>query len=131
MTEMNRVCDIKCEILTTDRLVLRQPHRDDVEDMALLANNYEIAKNLARMPYPYFDADARDFLKKITGDGADKIVSLVDSNSKLFGQVAKSHVPRTYVLDKDGKILWFDLEYSQSTRRSLTNALTYFLKNQG
>lgn len=69
--------------------------------------------------------------KKITGDGADKIVSLVDSEAKLFGQVAKSHVPRTYVLDKDGKILWFDLEYSQSTRRSLTNALTYFLKKQG
>ncbi len=70
MTEMNRVSDIKCEILTTDRLVLRQPHRDDAEDMALLANNYEIAKNLARMPYPYFDADARDFLKK-TSDDAD------------------------------------------------------------
>ena len=68
MTEMNRVCDIKCEILTTDRLVLRQPHRDDADDMALLANNYEIAKNLARMPFPYIDADARDFLKKITGE---------------------------------------------------------------
>lgn len=68
MSEIIKVYDINCEILTTERLVLRQPHRDDAEDMALLANNYEIAKNLARMPYPYFDADARDFLKKITGD---------------------------------------------------------------
>ena len=66
MTEINRICEIDCEILTTKRLVLRQPHHDDAEDMALLANNFEIAKNLARMPYPYFDADARDFLKKIT-----------------------------------------------------------------
>lgn len=68
MSETDAVCEIECEILTTDRLVLRQPHHDDAEDMALLANNYEIARNLARMPYPYFDADARDFLKKISLD---------------------------------------------------------------
>lgn len=68
MSELDTVCDIEVEILTTERLVLRQPHRDDAEDMALLANNYEIAKNLSRMPYPYFDADARDFLKKISAE---------------------------------------------------------------
>ncbi len=66
MTELNRICDIDCKILTTERLILRPPHQDDADDIALLANNFEIAKNLARMPYPYFDADARDFLKKIT-----------------------------------------------------------------
>jgi hypothetical protein len=65
----------------------------------------------------------------LTGDAADKIVSLVDSDSKLFLQFATARVPRTYVLDKDGKILWFDIEYSQSTRRDLANALTYFLQN--
>lgn len=68
--------------------------------------------------------------KRITGDGADKIDSLVDRQGALFQQFAKSEVPRTYVLDKDGKILWMDLEYSQSTRRSLANALTYYLKTQ-
>ena len=57
------------------------------------------------------------------------LVSLVDSDSKLFLQFATARVPRTYVLDKDGKILWFDIEYSQSTRRDLANALTYFLQN--
>lgn len=67
--------------------------------------------------------------KRLTGDGADKIVSLVDSDSALFKQFATSHLPRTYVLDKDGKILWFDLEYSQSTRRELANALRYYLAN--
>jgi len=63
----------------------------------------------------------------MTGDAADKIVSLLDSDSKLFHQFAESRVPRTYLLDKDGHILWFDIEYSQSTVRSLSNALTFFL----
>ena len=65
--------------------------------------------------------------RRLTGDAADKIVSLVDQESKLLDQFATSKLPRTYVLDKNGKILWLDLEYSQSTIRSLDNALTYFL----
>ncbi|MCF6320317.1 MAG: GNAT family N-acetyltransferase [Rhizobiaceae bacterium] len=87
MTEMNRVCDIDCEILTTERLIIRQPHRDDAEDMALLANNFEIAKNLARMPYPYFDADARDFLKKITldADSACTFAITKSDNGRFIG----------------------------------------------
>ena len=66
--------------------------------------------------------------RKLTGDGADKIVSLVDQERTLFQQFATENLPRTYVLDKDGKIVWLDLEYSQSTRRNLSNALSYFLK---
>ena len=87
MTEMNQICDINCEILTTDRLVLRQPHRDDAEDMAVLANNYEIAKNLARMPYPYFDADARDFLTELTNDSKTNCTFAITKadNGRLIG----------------------------------------------
>jgi hypothetical protein len=32
-------------------------------------------------------------------------------------------MPRTYLLDPTGKILWFDVEYSRSTRRDLSEAL--------
>ena len=66
--------------------------------------------------------------KRLTGNAGDKIVSLVDSDSKLFKQFATDYVPRTYVIDKDGAIVWFDLEHSESSRRSLNNALTYFLQ---
>lgn len=65
--------------------------------------------------------------KRLTGDAGDKIVSLVDTDSKLFNAFAAAHIPRTYVLDKDGRIAWLDLEYSEGSRRSLTNALTYFI----
>ena len=65
---------------------------------------------------------------RLTGRAAKKILSLADTDSALFHQFASTHVPRTYVLDKDGRILWFDMEYSESTRRSLDNALTYFIR---
>ena len=68
-------------------------------------------------------------VRELTGDAADKITSLVDEDGDLFGQFATSISPRTYVLDKNGTILWFDIEYSQSTQRALTDALTYFLVN--
>lgn len=68
--------------------------------------------------------------KKLTGDASDKIVSLVDKDAKLFEHFATDAVPRTYLLDKAGTILWFDMEYSQSTTRELSNAIQYFLQNQ-
>lgn len=68
--------------------------------------------------------------RRITGDAADKIVSLVDKDSNLFRQFASSRIPRTYLLDKSGKILWFDIEYSRSTQRELNNALNYYLQQK-
>lgn len=62
-----------------------------------------------------------------TGDASDKIVSLVDTDAKFFKQLATSRIPRTYVLDHEGRVLWFDIEYSSSTVRSLANALAYHL----
>jgi hypothetical protein len=43
--------------------------------------------------------------------------------------VATEHLPRTYLLDAEGRILWFDLEYSRATARELINALHFFLEN--
>jgi peroxiredoxin len=60
--------------------------------------------------------------------GAD-FVNLVDANGKAFEQVASAELPRTYLLDADGKILWFDLEYSRSTRRDLVRAIQFALLN--
>jgi len=53
-----------CPVLVTERLVLRAPHRDDVETMAELANNPAIAAMLTRMPHPYGRHDARSFVER-------------------------------------------------------------------
>ncbi len=44
---------------------------------------------------------------------------LSDADGKALAQVATGKLPRTYLLDPSGKILWFDIEYSPTTRRDL------------
>jgi peroxiredoxin len=49
---------------------------------------------------------------------------LLDAKRELFARVAKDHrTPRIYLLDAEGKILWFDVEYSRPTQESLQQAL--------
>jgi peroxiredoxin len=65
------------------------------------------------------EAAARD---AIAASGV-KFPNLLDSDGKAFDKVASGDLPRTYLLDAVGKILWFDLEYSRSTRRELKQAI--------
>lgn len=60
---------IECPVLVTERLVLRPPHRDDVPDLSRLAANRAVAEMLARMPHPYGEREARDFVAR-AGDRA-------------------------------------------------------------
>ena len=52
-----------------------------------------------------------------------EIPMLVDDKGTAFAQVGSRRLPRTFVLDANGKILWFDIEYSHATRRELKQAL--------
>jgi peroxiredoxin len=56
-----------------------------------------------------------------------KFPTLLDADGKAFAQVGSEKLPRTYLLDPQGKILWFDIEYSLSTRRELHQALRALL----
>ena len=38
--------------LQTKRLVLRQPHADDASRITTFLNNFHVAGNLSRVPYP-------------------------------------------------------------------------------
>jgi peroxiredoxin len=49
--------------------------------------------------------------------------TLLDAEGKVFAQVGSEKLPRTFLLDPQGKIVWFDIEYSLSTRRELHQAL--------
>jgi peroxiredoxin len=67
--------------------------------------------------------------KAFTKTGA-KFANLVDADGKAFEQVGSERLPRTYVLDSDGKIAWFDIEYSLTTRRELNQTLRALVKPQ-
>jgi peroxiredoxin len=60
-------------------------------------------------------------------DGDASLVRLSDPDSRAFEAVATQKLPRTYLLDPSGKILWLDIEYSESTRRELRNAIVWHL----
>jgi thioredoxin-dependent peroxiredoxin len=49
--------------------------------------------------------------------------NLLDADGAAFAKVGSEKLPRTYLLDPSGKVLWFDIEYSQATRRELAQSL--------
>ena len=61
---------------------------------------------------------------------ATKLVNLIDVDGIALALVSTEKLPRTYLLDASGTILWMDIEYSLSTRRELENAIWYHLKSQ-
>ncbi len=48
---------------------------------------------------------------------------LLDSSGAALAQVGRATLPRIYVLDQTGKVVWFDIEYSEGTRRELAETL--------
>jgi peroxiredoxin len=55
---------------------------------------------------------------------------LSDRDAAALEQVAPGKIPSTYLLDATGKTLWFDIEYSRTTRRELVQAIRYTLARQ-
>jgi hypothetical protein len=62
---------------------------------------------------------AQATLKSVEAD----FPNLIDEDGRDFASVGSEKLPRTYLLDPKGKILWFDIEYSLGTRRELKQAL--------
>lgn len=54
-------------------------------------------------------------------------VNLSDQDGQGFAQVGSGRIPRTYLVDASGTIVWFDIEYSRTTRRELSQAIRYLL----
>lgn len=72
--------------------------------------------------------DAPEKVKQLATEHGIDFACLVDPTGEAFKLVATDKLPRTYLLDAEGKILWFDIEYSQGTRYELNNAVYFFLK---
>ena len=51
-------------LVESERLILRPPRHADIQAMAVWLGDFEVASNLARVPYPYNEADAEDFVLK-------------------------------------------------------------------
>jgi peroxiredoxin len=72
--------------------------------------------------------DSAEDVQPLVHEATGRIANLRDEDRTAFAAVASEHLPRVYLLDGTGKILWFDIEYSRSTRRELRNAVVYQLQ---
>ncbi|MCY0092607.1 GNAT family N-acetyltransferase [Hoeflea ulvae] len=58
-----RAPSFDCPVLLTENLVLRAPHAEDIDAIAILADNPAIATMVARIPHPYGRTDAETFVR--------------------------------------------------------------------
>jgi RimJ/RimL family protein N-acetyltransferase len=73
-------------VLETDRLLLRRPTLADVRAISHLANDRRIAENTRRLPHPYSQDHAVEFVRGIAAD-ARETAFLIESNHTPIGMV--------------------------------------------
>lgn len=78
-------------VLLTSRLTLRPPALPDAEDIALGLNNWAVARMLGRVPFPYWPADAEDW-----------IAGLVDRSEGLVYTIHRERLIGIVSIEGDG-----------------------------
>ncbi len=72
--------------------------------------------------------DTAEAAGKLTADAKVAYPVLFDTDGSLFAKLATEKLPRVYLLDAKGKVLWLDIEYSQTTRENLSQAVRSVLE---
>ena len=73
-------------VLETERLMLRRPTLADVKAIARLANDRRIAENTRRLPHPYLQDHAVEFVRAMANDHR-ATVFLIENNYVPIGMV--------------------------------------------
>jgi RimJ/RimL family protein N-acetyltransferase len=73
-------------VLETERLMLRRPTLADVKAIARLANDRRIAENTRRLPHPYSQDHAVEFVRAMA-DEPRETVFLIEQNHTPIGMV--------------------------------------------
>lgn len=80
-------------VIETERLVLRQPVPEDLDQCAELLGDYDVARMLSRVPYPYDLDSGRIHLEKATAnwsapEPADELSFHIDHDGQMVGCVS-------------------------------------------
>ena len=75
-------------VITTERLTLRRPAQTDLPNMVALSNNWKVVEPTAVMPFPYEEADGRDFLGKLDEPDTPRAYAISDKANSLMGIVS-------------------------------------------
>jgi RimJ/RimL family protein N-acetyltransferase len=71
-------------VLETERLMLRRPTLADVKAIARLANDRRIAENTRRLPHPYSQDHAIEFVRETANDSRETVF-LIENNHTPIG----------------------------------------------
>ena len=90
-TSLHEACPC---VLETERLTLRSPTLADVKAIARLANDRRIAENARRLPHPYQQEHAVEFVRSIA-ENRNELVFLIEKNFVPVGMTGDAqHAPR-------------------------------------
>ena len=78
--------DFAMHVLLTSRLTLRPPALPDAEDIALHLSNWNVARMLTRVPFPYFVEDAEDWIEGLAEKPGDLVYTI--HRERLIGVAA-------------------------------------------
>jgi RimJ/RimL family protein N-acetyltransferase len=73
-------------VLETERLTLRKPTLADVKAIARLANDRRIAENTRRLPHPYLQDHAVEFVRAMADENRETVF-LIENNYTPIGMV--------------------------------------------
>jgi len=96
-------------VLETERLLLRKPTLADVKAIARLANDRRIADNTRRLPHPYSDRDAIEFVRAIAA-GARESVFLIEGDSGPIGMVGIDYWGQGFATEAARAVIDFTFE---------------------
>jgi RimJ/RimL family protein N-acetyltransferase len=101
--------------LITKRLILRKPKKSDWKDLMEGVGEYDIAKMLLKVPYPYKKQDAENFIKGLLKRWKDKIKSdytffiELKSEKKVIGAIGIHRIDRFAGVGTTGS--WINKKY--------------------
>jgi RimJ/RimL family protein N-acetyltransferase len=85
---MNGKTDDEGAVIETQRLILRLPRPLDAAALALLANNPRVVENTGRLPYPYGEADARQWIASAVAEREARfVIALRPPDGDLVGAI--------------------------------------------
>jgi hypothetical protein len=70
----------------------------------------------------------KDAAGNVLAKAGAKFPHLLDADGAALASVGQDSLPRIYVLDAESRIAWFDLEYSEATRRELAQTVAALTK---
>ena len=71
-------------VLESERLSLRPPRPADIAAMVVWLGDYNVSKNLARVPFPYDEQDAETFVAGIGRDSHAHVFSILRKCDGVF-----------------------------------------------